>query len=65
MDSFKMSGQYWAGDDVISKQGGEMSQLVEAPPSNEIYLCADGTIFREYICDALGASWDSYTCRIG
>lgn len=39
--------QHWAGDEVLSRQGGEVTHLVQVPSASYTYLCLDGKIVRD------------------
>lgn len=44
-------------------EGWVTTHSVEVLSTSESYLCVDGRLFREYVCNELVHNWDCYICR--
>lgn len=60
----RMFVQHRVGDTLISGQGREITHLVKVASTTERHLRLDGKIFREYVCNELGAVRNYHICGI-
>lgn len=45
---------------MLSGRGEDIIDLMEVPCTSETYLCADGRVYRDYVCDGQGVVFICY-----